>query len=492
MIRKVVLFNIFQLICVFAVHADQDFPVKCRTGLRDLVVSMGIPVAISSGMTVGLCSLSGCASPDFVFKASNPAIAQLVPNLETEIKSKFNDRRYRWVLQVYFNGHDFGHSRSLQTILISPEQSWLRERLVSTKPNEARFFKESILAHDLPKGSAPEDYRIDSGTNPSWVGSLWFHYDQSAAAIHLISNWVDNPAKTLDETFLIVTGGSHGADEVSRFISGLRKKFAKEPEMIILGDAIAQPGPFPLLWFFERPVNSIAVNLYQRNSLVSGVAIPGFINIRLSHEDHGSAVQFAQQLGELMGEKMIPNEPTGMTVFQGERHAGTDRDQTQNKSIERLFELEEAKSLSADEIDHVVRMMKAVSNDGWTFRKYLFERGRDDLSRDAHVAQWLGRIWYKGGPEALAKVALELKKDPHSFSGFEYVFWNWGRLLLRHWRPGEGVSKADMGLFIDLMESQERFKRQWIENQDWWDQGKIDPFQGERDRLERAAQRASD
>lgn len=197
-------------------------------------------------------------------------------------------------MHIHFEPHDFGTERSYSDLLnVTPPNS--------IKSNRALPFKfDSGGKFAVPEYLWPHEANFSDNQSPSYLGTYKYYYNQSDRVIEGLPYIFENPKAVLKDTFLIVSGGSHGADEALRFVSWLDRKYHKETEVLMIGDAIEQPGPFPVLTYFSRPKRTLGINLYQRESFLAGSSIPGFENIKVIGFEHEITADFGEKLADIL------------------------------------------------------------------------------------------------------------------------------------------------------------------------------------------------
>ncbi len=288
---------------------------KCRDILRKTARISRVAIAAST-LVAGACSISGCASPNMKDVQNATIFSQVGPRVANDLEQKFKDRTYKWVLQINFNPHDFNEKRNTETRLAKSDHIQRLFHQFQEAQLPMKVFSNNKADIELPKDASFDGYVTKANGPSAWLGTLSFYYDQSNHAVNLISTLFEKPEEFLDNTFIIVTGGSHGADEAASFVSALRSRFHKEPEFIVFSDAVSQPGPIPMFFYFGRPKDAVAVNLYQSHDFwLKGSAIPGFYNVKLSDESHGYVAERAKAFGQYIGMRIDPQRPTGIKVI---------------------------------------------------------------------------------------------------------------------------------------------------------------------------------
>ena len=109
-----------------------------------------------------------------------------------------------------------------------------------------------------------------------------------------IEHLFEDPSQMLDKTFLIVSGGSHGASAVDSFAKRLREKWGKQIEVVVVSDAISQPGPFPPFRLHHVNQDGINVNFFQRDDFLAGAPIWNFRNYKVENLGHADAAELAE------------------------------------------------------------------------------------------------------------------------------------------------------------------------------------------------------
>ncbi len=241
----------------------------------------------------------GCASTDLVAPdvelARREAVAAAVVDLAPDGPSPGAAGPKRWFLQIDFDPNDFGifySRRGMQPIPPGSERA--RVLHASDAPFRGLAEGEPIT---LPDHLQP--LSVSWPDVPGSLGLFEYRYKESRRAIDGLAHLLVDPRTTLRETLVVVTGGSHGASEANAFARLLRERFGKEPDVVVLGDAIARPGPFPPTTMGNvSGTRSTVINLYQRDSFLAGLPLHGTdANIRVEGSGHAEVAELAEPVG---------------------------------------------------------------------------------------------------------------------------------------------------------------------------------------------------
>lgn len=250
--------------------------------LRSCAASLALSAACLFG--------SACAP---VHKTSDhrAARSQALSEVTADLIAHYKRREYHWILHIDFNPNDFGQLKNIKKTLIADSRSTIYSDLEKTgAPWRAIQADRSV---EIPEEIAPTRYHRGFFSR-HFLGSFEFRHDSSHRAVESIDHLFENPGLTLDKTFLIVSGGSHGASAVDSFAKRLREKWGKQIEVVVVSDAISQPGPFPPFRLSHVNENGININFFQRGDFLAGAPIWNFRNYKVESLGHADAAELAE------------------------------------------------------------------------------------------------------------------------------------------------------------------------------------------------------
>lgn len=355
------LFGAILISGVLILSADRAAEATCSKNIKRLAASL----VLCSGVT----SLTGCKSPQHQVLNTN-SILSSSPEILSRIDEKLQMQDYRWVLHIHFRPNDFP---------ILPGN----ERLYHDTIRVGRFHGQT-LGPSLKLNPLPQELPTESRTatasplfqySPFHIGDFEFYYDEARSAEIFVEKLLEKPAEDLHKIFLIVSAGSHGSSSADSFIARMKNRYGKNADMIVMGDAIAQP--FFLPKWIGNPGNAVPINFYQRNDFLAGAPISGFYNIRVAEGDHVQVSDYSENVGSQIA-RSIDLSPDGAQVIGSDPFAEFSSEYIEDLAAAGLGSDFTASSLSAENFD--IWITRLVLN------FYVERAGTEDPTTSAHFA----------------------------------------------------------------------------------------------------------
>jgi hypothetical protein len=251
------------------------------------------------------CLFGSACAPVHKVSDHRAARSQALSEVTADLLAHYKRREYHWILHIDFNPNDFGQLKKITKTEIAHRQTSLYRELESTgAPWRALEAGQSI---EIPKEIAPVTY-YRGFSSRHFLGSFEFRHDSVNQAVESLEHLFDRLGETLDKTFLIVSGGSHGASAVNSFAKQLREKWGKQIEVVVVSDAISQPGPFPPFRLSHVNENGININFFQRGDFLAGAPIWNFRNYKVESLGHADAAELAEIFARQLLRRIEPSQ----------------------------------------------------------------------------------------------------------------------------------------------------------------------------------------
>jgi len=250
--------------------------------LRSCAASLALSAACLFG--------SACAPVHKVSASHQQAKSQALSEISRELSQHFRNRDYHWILHIDFYPNDFGYLKNLKATDVAHQRTSVYSELQKAgAPWRPIQMRQSIT---LPPEIAPFQY-YRGHSSKHFLGSFRFRHNSANQAIASLDFLFENPRANLEKTFLIVSGGSHGASSVDAFARILDEKWGKKIEVVVVSDAIAQPGPFPHFRLSHVNQEGININFFQRDDFLAGAPLWNFKNYKVENSSHVRAAELA-------------------------------------------------------------------------------------------------------------------------------------------------------------------------------------------------------
>lgn len=238
------------------------------------------------------CGLGGCATPDKIWKdgALSSRHEIIRKELARQFETNLADRAYEWIITIEFAEYDFGNSADhYQREAFKDPHS---RAIISRRKLPIKGIADG-RGISVSKYDAPQSWGIPQ--NSKGLLDLRFRHNGSGRALRVLDQVLENPKETLSKSLVMVSAGSWGANEVGSFASGLRSRYGKDVDVVVVSDAIVRPVPVSMIWISGLSDSTVKVNSYQRNGILAGLPLWGFFNLKWDEKeaDHVSAASDA-------------------------------------------------------------------------------------------------------------------------------------------------------------------------------------------------------
>jgi hypothetical protein len=243
--------------------------------------------------------LGGCGSSDMDVEDSDIFYSSHQEDIHKELRSKFLKKNYFWVIHIHFWGNDFGDlkSQETETVLVKPEEGY-------------QFWRRTGFS--IPKEGLelqqPAVWIKTFQESENKLFSIRYRHSRQAAALEDMVNLLqcDQSTALAKRIMFLGSGGSHGADALSQFARGLKKRCGRGLDFALIADGITQPLVLPLSKFHGLESDGHCINFYQRlpTQFLGGVPIATCRNYKSLTEDHSQLDAQAAWLSRIILEDL--------------------------------------------------------------------------------------------------------------------------------------------------------------------------------------------
>ncbi len=227
-------------------------------------------------LTLGAIILTGCAQGDMRARSVESYYKEHRSIIQQQYEGLLKKKDFNWMFHVHFRGNDLGGQAGDEVnVELAPD---------SSSPLHSKEHPFNTLTLNNEDGALDLFFNYK---HPKILGTLHYRHEGGPKALravkHLFGCSSVKEKEAMDKTLFIVSGGSHGGSEAEEFVRDLKKDCGKDVDVVVTGDAIRQPNPWPMSRFNYISDDVPCLNFFQQGlfQILKGQPLSNCMNVKI-------------------------------------------------------------------------------------------------------------------------------------------------------------------------------------------------------------------